>query len=59
MQPLSMAFRFGFGDGDDEVDAYAGQGAISAPNAMKASVPPVREHRMKDLVGKNEFPCSL
>ena len=59
MQPLSMAFRFGFGDRDDEVDADDGQGAIAAPNAMKASVPPVREHPMKCLVGKNKFPCFL
>ena len=54
-----MAFRFGFGDGDGQVDADDGEGAIAAPNAMKANVPPVREHPMKELVGKNRFLCFL
>jgi hypothetical protein len=50
-----MAFRFSFGDGEEQVGADDGEGAIAAPNAMKASVPPVREHPMTELVGKNRF----
>ena len=50
-----MAFRFGFGDGDDQVNADDGEGAIAAPNTMEVNVPPVKEHPVKELVGKDIF----
>ena len=48
-----MAFRFGFANGDEELNADDGNGVYSTPNATETNVPPVREHGLKELVGKN------
>ena len=49
-----MAFRFGFANADDG-DAYAdgAQSESATPNALEQTkVPPVKEHALKELVGK-------
>jgi hypothetical protein len=49
-----MAFRFGFANGDeDDANADGAQGESSTPSALEESkVPPVKEHTLKELVGK-------
>lgn len=51
-----MAFRFGFGNDDDEADVDGGSNQSPDPEtslSKKSSIPPTREHDLRELVGKN------
>jgi hypothetical protein len=48
-----MAFRFGFANSDEDINADDGDGVYATPSATEPNVPPVREHGLKDLVGKS------
>ena len=49
-----MAFRFGFANGDDDdANVDGAQGESVTPSALEdTKVPPVKEHALKELVGK-------
>ena len=55
LSQVLMAFRFGFANDNDSLNADDGDGVCPTPNAMEPNVPPVREHGLKELVG-NIFP---
>lgn len=53
---LSMAFRFGFANDDEEdINADDGKAQPPTPNASEGNIPPVKEHSLKDMVGQH-FP---
>lgn len=52
-----MAFRFGFADGDDDdINPSEHHEAFPTPSTSESQLPGVKEHPVKDLVGRDGFP---